>query len=73
MSTAKNSKPQHYHPNKFDNFSRDIKVEFWDKNGDFEQCVFSVIAVKLLCSKCLDVLVFVGKKATNILLNSELP
>merc|ERR1711860_188877 len=36
LSTAKKSTS--FHPKEFYNFSRKIKVEFLDKNEDFEQC-----------------------------------
>ena len=42
LSTAKKSKTttfsRVFHPKKIDNFSREIKVEFLEKNEDFEQC-----------------------------------
>ena len=42
LSSAKKSKTttfsQDFHPKQFNNFSREIKVEFLDKNVDFEQC-----------------------------------
>ena len=50
LSTAKKSKTttfsRVFHPKKIDNFLGKLKLNFWTKNEDFEQCVFGKLVQK---------------------------
>ena len=65
LSTAKKSKTttfsRVFHPPKIDNFLGKLKLNFWTKNEDFEQCVVNDLLKKKRCSQCS--LENVGKRA----------